>query len=250
MGERFYERFPSITAACRAIGIDPARDRIPVAPGGALRLRRRAGATRRHDRARRALRRRRGVLHRRPRRQPAGVEQPHRERRRRHPARPRPGVGAARRGGRAGRCDARPDAGSSTRSPRRRSAPTMSRHVGVLRDAERPRRRARRRSTASSARIDAGRCRAVAGGVGGDEPADRGQRRARRGDGAHREPRLPPAQRLPRADARVGGAPARRLAVRRRWAGDGRRRSTSQLWRARHRHVRVPPARRRRPASG
>ena len=32
MGERFYERFPTITAACREIGIDPARERIPVAP--------------------------------------------------------------------------------------------------------------------------------------------------------------------------------------------------------------------------
>jgi L-aspartate oxidase len=32
MGERFYERFPTITAACREAGIDPARDRIPVAP--------------------------------------------------------------------------------------------------------------------------------------------------------------------------------------------------------------------------
>jgi L-aspartate oxidase len=32
MGERFYERFPSITAACRNAGIDPARERIPVAP--------------------------------------------------------------------------------------------------------------------------------------------------------------------------------------------------------------------------
>jgi L-aspartate oxidase len=32
MGERFYGRFPSITAACRSIGIDPARERIPVAP--------------------------------------------------------------------------------------------------------------------------------------------------------------------------------------------------------------------------
>ena len=32
LGEEFYERFPSITASCRAIGIDPARDRIPVAP--------------------------------------------------------------------------------------------------------------------------------------------------------------------------------------------------------------------------
>ncbi len=32
MGEQFYERFPSITASCRAAGIDPARERIPVAP--------------------------------------------------------------------------------------------------------------------------------------------------------------------------------------------------------------------------
>ena len=32
LGERFYERFPAITAACREAGIDPARERIPVAP--------------------------------------------------------------------------------------------------------------------------------------------------------------------------------------------------------------------------
>jgi L-aspartate oxidase len=32
MGERFYTRFPSITEACRSIGVDPAHDRIPVAP--------------------------------------------------------------------------------------------------------------------------------------------------------------------------------------------------------------------------
>lgn len=32
LGERFHERFPSITAACREIGLDPAVDRIPVAP--------------------------------------------------------------------------------------------------------------------------------------------------------------------------------------------------------------------------
>ncbi len=32
IGERFYERFPTITAACRDLGLDPARDRIPVAP--------------------------------------------------------------------------------------------------------------------------------------------------------------------------------------------------------------------------
>jgi L-aspartate oxidase len=32
LGERFYERFPSITASCLAAGIDPARQPIPVAP--------------------------------------------------------------------------------------------------------------------------------------------------------------------------------------------------------------------------
>ena len=32
MGERFAERFPSITEACREIGLDPATERIPVAP--------------------------------------------------------------------------------------------------------------------------------------------------------------------------------------------------------------------------
>jgi len=32
MGARFEERFPSITAACRANGIDPVAQRIPVAP--------------------------------------------------------------------------------------------------------------------------------------------------------------------------------------------------------------------------
>jgi L-aspartate oxidase len=32
LGERFYARFPTITAACRSIGVDPARQRIPVAP--------------------------------------------------------------------------------------------------------------------------------------------------------------------------------------------------------------------------
>ncbi len=32
LGEEFYERFPSITESCRAVGVDPARERIPVAP--------------------------------------------------------------------------------------------------------------------------------------------------------------------------------------------------------------------------
>jgi L-aspartate oxidase len=32
LGERFHERFPSISASCIAVGIDPTRERIPVAP--------------------------------------------------------------------------------------------------------------------------------------------------------------------------------------------------------------------------
>jgi L-aspartate oxidase len=32
MGDRFHTRFPGITAACREAGIEPTRDRIPVAP--------------------------------------------------------------------------------------------------------------------------------------------------------------------------------------------------------------------------
>jgi len=32
IGDRFHQRFPSITESCLAIGIDPARDRIPVSP--------------------------------------------------------------------------------------------------------------------------------------------------------------------------------------------------------------------------
>ncbi len=32
MGDHFHDRFPTITEACREIGLDPAHDRIPVAP--------------------------------------------------------------------------------------------------------------------------------------------------------------------------------------------------------------------------
>ena len=121
LGERFYERFPSITAACREIGIDPARDRIPVAPAAHYAC---GGVPARLD-GTTALP---GLFAvgevactGRPRRQPAGVEQPHRERRRRHPARARPGVGAAR----ARRRSAR----SATESARRRSTPRIGREV-------------------------------------------------------------------------------------------------------------------------
>ena len=232
MGERFYDRFPSITAACRAIGIDPARDRIPVAPAahyacggvpadldGTTAL---AGlfavgevaCTGVHGANRLAS------------------QQPHRGRRRRHPARPRPGVGAARR---ASSRDARRrgrrrllDAGCRGR----RSASTMSRHVGVVRDAGVAgggRRRARRRRRQAS---DDGAPPPAR--VGGDEPAHRRRGRRRRRGGAHGEPRLPPPHRLSRAARRVA-APPRRPPRRRR------ARPTSTVARGR-RDVHVPPA--------
>ena len=49
MGGRFHERFPTITAACREIGIDPATERIPVAPRGSLQLWGDHGRSRWHD---------------------------------------------------------------------------------------------------------------------------------------------------------------------------------------------------------
>ena len=202
MGERFYERFPSITAACRAIGIDPARDRIPVAPAAHYAC---GGVPARLDGTtahRRAVRRRRGVVHRRPRRQPAGLEQPHRERRRRHPPRPRPGVGGARPGrarrGRGPGRRRRPHAAG--RDPRGHVAPRRVRPRRRL--AGHGRRRARRRRR-QDRRADAD----VPGGVGGDEPADRRRRPSSPPPPRARgEPRLPPPHRLPRAAATSGCA--------------------------------------------
>ena len=56
----FGRRFPTVTAACRAAGIDPIRQPIPVAPGRALQLRRRRHRRARSHRAARAVRRGRG----------------------------------------------------------------------------------------------------------------------------------------------------------------------------------------------
>ena len=186
MGERFYDRFPSITAACREHRHRPGARAHPGRPGRPLRVRRRAGPPRRPTALPGLYAVGEVVVHGRARRQPAGVEQPHRGRRRRHPARARPGVGAAR-PGRAGRRRRRPGGGWSTPTSAPRSArrcratsaccatPTSLRARG--RRARRRRRQGRPAPTA------------VAAGVGGDEPAHRGDGRGRRGAAARTESR-------------------------------------------------------------
>ena len=209
MGERFYERFPSITAACREIGIDPARRPHPGRAGRPLRVRRRAGAPRRDDGAAGPVRRRRGGVHRRARRQPAGVEQPDRGRRRRDPPRSRPGVGAARAGRRCAAGRARPACSTAASGPTsaRRCRATSAWSATTRRWRLRPTcwRRSPARSTAPA--------QPLRDGVGGDERADRRVGRRRRGHGADGEPRLPPAHRLPRLPRRVAPPPRRRAST-------------------------------------
>ena len=109
-----------------------------------------------------SVRRRRGRVHRRARRQPPGDQQPHRGRRRRHPCRPRPGVGAARarRARRPAPTDRRPGGWSPAEqrvadplddvSPRRRAA--TARGPGRRRAGVGRRRRPDRRSDGRIAR--------------------------------------------------------------------------------------------------
>ncbi len=132
LGEGFDERFPSITQSCLAVGVDPARDRIPVAPaahyvcGGVRPIsvgHRDAGA----------LRDRRSRLDRRARCEPSGIEQPHRGRRRRYPR------GDGDRAALPVAVDVGSDAGRSYDAPLRNPAQrvelrsVMSNQVGVLR---------------------------------------------------------------------------------------------------------------------
>jgi L-aspartate oxidase len=72
--ESFDERFPTIAASLHAIGLDPSRDWLPIAPAAHYLS---GGVAHRpvgRHRARRPVGRRRGGLHRSARRQPAGLE--------------------------------------------------------------------------------------------------------------------------------------------------------------------------------
>ena len=70
----FGSRFPTISAELAAIGLDPATDWLPIAPGRPLPVGRRAHRPVGGHRPARPVGGRRGGLHRRPRRQPAGLQ--------------------------------------------------------------------------------------------------------------------------------------------------------------------------------
>jgi L-aspartate oxidase len=78
LGERFHDPVPVDHRRLPRDRTRPGRRPHPGRAGGALRLRGHPRRSRRSHVAARSLRRRRGVGHRRPRCQPAGVEQPHR----------------------------------------------------------------------------------------------------------------------------------------------------------------------------
>ncbi len=89
------EHFPTVVAACRAAGIDPAREPIPVAPAAHYHMGGILTDAQRAQHRRRAVGLRRGGLDRRPRREPAclqlaarggGVRRPRGPRRRLRPA--------------------------------------------------------------------------------------------------------------------------------------------------------------------
>ena len=130
----FAARFPTVYAACRGAGVDPAREPIPVRPaahyscGGVV--------TDPHGRTggARALRGGGGGAHRPARGQPARVEQPARGPRRGSPRGRRRRAGA-RRPAAARRAHGDPLPARARRRPRRASSARMTRSAGIGRDA-------------------------------------------------------------------------------------------------------------------
>ena len=132
IGAEFATRFPIIAAACRADGVDPAREPIPVKPAAALSHGRRRGGRRGTQLGRGSLGLRRSRLNRTARRQPAGEQLADRGRRVR--ARSSPG---------------RSSGAPTARDPRRFAAfaaplapdpaavrPILSRAGGVMREGD------------------------------------------------------------------------------------------------------------------
>ncbi len=74
VGETFPQRFPTVFKLCQNAGLDPRREAIPVAPGGALPHGRRGGGRARARVARGLVGGRRGGVDRRAWRQPAGYQ--------------------------------------------------------------------------------------------------------------------------------------------------------------------------------
>ena len=217
LGERFYERFPSITAACRAAGIDPAVDRIPVAPAAHFAC----GGVRADLSGRTAMRGLYAVGE-------AACTGVHGANRLASNSLTE-GIVAGTRVGRdlawelpeVVEADA-DDAAGGLVDPELRVAvrSTMSRQVGVLRRPDDL--RAAAGALAELAATSAADVVPSRAGVRGDQPADGRRGRGRRGDGAHGEPWVPPAHRLRRA-ARPVAHPPRRPPRRARRAGRDRR---------------------------
>ena len=211
MGERFYERFPSITAACRSIGIDPARERIPVAPAAHYAC---GGVPAKLD-GTTALPGLYAVgevsctgVHGANRLASNSLTE---------------SVVAGTRLGRDLAWELPAEVGAEVEAVSRRGGlvdpahriairTTMSRHAGVVRDAG-GLDEAAASLDAVIATAAAGSGDAVASGLRGDQRGDRRQGTARRRHGADREPRLPPPQRSSRTAAGVGDPPARRAGL-------------------------------------
>ena len=99
LGAHFAEKFPTVYASCMAAGIDPARQPIPVAPAAHYHMGGIIGGYAWPHVVEGTVGRRRSIVHRRARRQPAGVElaargrglcRAHRRRYQRPAASPRP----------------------------------------------------------------------------------------------------------------------------------------------------------------